>query len=551
MNKKISCQQIPASIIGRIEVTKGASSVLYGPNALGGVINIVTKKGVKGMSGVVSAEGGRGGYGRANATLNYGAENGVSLLGTIDYRSRDHLYFSHDYDPRVAKYKVKGPSGKKKVSEILDDGGRKDNSDLDALTLWTRLGFAPNNNLETYLSLYHFNMERGRPFSDLHNKVITFKGGFSTFGRFDKYKDTGVDFGGRISVTDRWDLRTMAFYHHHEDDYTSYTRSDLKDKIATSTWDDDSWGISLFSDTDLGKFGLLSLTAQYRDDTHKKRKDSGFNWEKSHANTLTLAVEDTIQFGQFTAVLGLAYHDFDAEKIADLKGYTDDIINPMAGLTWTGNNGLKIFGSIAKKTRFPTFRDMEDGGVIYRLSPEQNINYTLGAGYTFFDKSQVVLSGFFNDIKDRIDKNAADEPANIDTAEIYGIELETDTQITSRLSFGLDWVLTHARNTSDDRESKYLTDVPDYTLVAALKYMIPNIETQLILRGTYTDSVIFDTREEEKENNTVVDLSLVKDWHNGFSLGGYIYNLLDADYYQGKGMACNGFDVKVVARYEF
>ena len=549
-NGPLDLQQIPAGIIGRIEVTKGASSVLYGPNALGGVVNIVTKKGVKGTSGVVSVEGGRGGYGRGTATLNYGAENGFSVLGSIDYRTRDDLYFSDDHDPREASIRFRGPSDGRPNPRVIDAGDKKDNSDLESLNLWTRMGYEPSENLELYTSLYYFEMERGRPFSDVHNRVFNFPGGFSTFGRFDEYKDTGIDFGGRYSINKQWNLRAMAFYHSHVDDYTSYVSEDLETKIATSTWDDDAWGVSLFSDTDLGKYGLLSFSVQYRDDRHQDRDDVDLDWEYSESSTLTFAVEETLQIGQFTGILGLAYHDFEVDRIANLDGYSKSSFDPMAGLTWTGQSGLEIFGSVAKKTRFPTFADMEDNNQLYRLDPEENINYSLGVKHRIANRVNVALSGFFNDIDNRIGE-INDEPANIDEAEIYGLELETRTKVTDRLSFGFDSVFIRARNKSEDRTSKYLEDVPEYTIGASINYMIPVIETRIVLKGTYKDSVIFSTDTEEKEYSTVVDLSLIKDWPNGFSLGGYINNLFDADYYEGKGMASNGFDFKMVARYEF
>lgn len=549
-NGPLDLQQIPAGIIGRIEVTKGASSVLYGPNALGGVVNIVTKKGVKGTSGVVSVEGGRGGYGRGTATLNYGAENGFSVLGSIDYRTRDDLYFSDDHDPREASIRFRGPSDGRPNPRVIDAGDKKDNSDLESLNLWTRMGYEPSENLELYTSLYYFEMERGRPFSDVHNRVFNFPGGFSTFGRFDEYKDTGIDFGGRYSINKQWNLRAMAFYHSHVDDYTSYVSEDLETKIATSTWDDDAWGVSLFSDTDLGKYGLLSFSVQYRDDRHQDRDDVDLDWEYSESSTLTFAVEETLQIGQFTGILGLAYHDFEVDRIANLDGYSKRSFDPMAGLTWTGQSGLEIFGSVAKKTRFPTFADMEDNNQLYRLDPEENINYSLGVKHRIANRVNVALSGFFNDIDNRIGE-INDEPANIDEAEIYGLELETRTKVTDRLSFGFDSVFIRARNKSEDRTSKYLEDVPEYTIGASINYMIPVIETRFVLKGTYKDSVIFSTDTEEKEYSTVVDLSLIKDWPNGFSLGGYINNLFDADYYEGKGMASNGFDFKMVARYEF
>jgi len=549
-NGPLDLQQIPASIIGRIEVTKGASSVLYGPNALGGVVNIITQKGVKGVSGVVTAEGGRGGYGRGAATLNYGAKTGFSVLGTIDYHNRDDLYFSNDYEPKETSIRYKGTPDGRPRPRVVDEGGEKDNSDMESLNLWTRLGYSPNEKFELYTSLYHFDMERGRPLSDVHNQVFNFSDGYSSFGRYDEYKDTGVDFGGKLSINKLWDLRVMAFYHNHKDDYTSYVSEDFEEVIATSTWDDDSYGMSFFSDTDLDRLGKLSISVQYRDDSHKQRDVAGGDWEDSESSTTTFAVEDTIAFGQFTAVFGLSYHDFEADKIADLSGYSDESFNPMAGLTWTGQSGIEIFSSIAKKTRFPTFSDMEDHGTIYRLDPETNINYTLGAKYLFVNRIHVTISGFFNDIDDRIGE-LNDEPANIDEVEIYGIELVTDTQITDRLSVGADYVYTHARNKSDERDSDFLEDIPEHTLGADLNYMIPMIETRFVFRGTYKDSVIFNSDDEKKEYNMVVDMSLIKDWDNGISLGGHITNLFDADYYDGKGMACDGFNLKIVARYEF
>lgn len=550
-NGPLDLQQIPASIIGKIEVTKGASSVLYGPNALGGVVNIITRKGIKGTAGSVSAEGGLGGYHRGAATLNYGAENGFSILGTVDYRKRDTLNFSDDYEPRETKIRYKGAPDGRPNPRIVDDGDKKDNSDLESLNLWTRLGFAPTEQLEMYASLYRFDMERGRPFSDVHNKVFNFDDGFSTFGRYDEYVDTGADVGGKISLNDWWDLRAMAFYHSHQDEYTSYVSEDLAQKIATSTWDDDSYGLSFFSDTNLDRFGELSVSVQYREDKHKQRPNGDYPWEDSESSTLTFAAEDTLSFGQFTTVLGLAYHDFDAKKIAGLDGYTDDSIDPMAGVTWTSENGVQIFGSIAKKTRFPTFSDMEDSNQIYRLDPEKNINYSLGTKYCFFDKAHVALSGFYNDITDRIGEDVDEKPVNIDEAKIYGIELETNTDITDRISMGLNYVYTHARNESADRESDYLEDVPENMFHASLGYMIPKIETRFIVRGTYKGGMIYNTDDEEKEYIAVVDLSLIKNWDNGFSLGGHIYNLFDQDYYDGKGMACNGFDCKVVVQYDF
>ena len=45
----LNLDSIPTDNVAKIEIQKGVSSVLYGPNALAGVINIITKKGPNGL----------------------------------------------------------------------------------------------------------------------------------------------------------------------------------------------------------------------------------------------------------------------------------------------------------------------------------------------------------------------------------------------------------------------------------------------------------------------------------------------------------------------
>lgn len=47
---------IPAALIERVEIVRGPASVLYGGSAMGGVINVITKKGTGPMQGSLSAE---------------------------------------------------------------------------------------------------------------------------------------------------------------------------------------------------------------------------------------------------------------------------------------------------------------------------------------------------------------------------------------------------------------------------------------------------------------------------------------------------------------
>lgn len=60
--------------IEQIEIVRGAQSVLYGSDAIGGVINIITKKGTQTPQGHISVEGGSYNTFKENAGFSFGGE---------------------------------------------------------------------------------------------------------------------------------------------------------------------------------------------------------------------------------------------------------------------------------------------------------------------------------------------------------------------------------------------------------------------------------------------------------------------------------------------
>ncbi|PID74586.1 MAG: hypothetical protein CSB28_02500, partial [Desulfobacterales bacterium] len=135
--------------------------------------------------------------------------------------------------------------------------------------------------------------------------------------------------------------------------------------------------------------------------------------------------------------------------------------------------------------------------------------------------------------------------------EIYGTEISSDTKISERLNLGLSYVYTRARNTSEKRKSDLIEDVPEHQAIAKISYLIPGIETTLNVNGSLKIDNVIDDRDETLEDSFVIDVSLLKTFTSGLTLGGYVSNLLDEDYYEGNGMASNGINFKVLARYEF
>ena len=68
--------EIPVEEIDHIEIVRGGVSALYGPNAISGVINIITKRAVTNDQPVISAGYEGGSYGRNIFRGSVGAKNG-------------------------------------------------------------------------------------------------------------------------------------------------------------------------------------------------------------------------------------------------------------------------------------------------------------------------------------------------------------------------------------------------------------------------------------------------------------------------------------------
>lgn len=80
--------QIPLDQIERIEIVRGAGSVLYGDNAVGGVINIITKKPEKPFSAKAEVVGGSYGYHKESGSVG-GKWGPISAILNAGYSATD------------------------------------------------------------------------------------------------------------------------------------------------------------------------------------------------------------------------------------------------------------------------------------------------------------------------------------------------------------------------------------------------------------------------------------------------------------------------------
>ena len=95
-NAGVDLNNIPAGAIQRVEVLKDGASAIYGTDAIGGVINFITRKDYQGFDVNVSvANTQEGGAGKKTLSLSGGhgdlAKDGFNLFGVLDMQKLDAL----------------------------------------------------------------------------------------------------------------------------------------------------------------------------------------------------------------------------------------------------------------------------------------------------------------------------------------------------------------------------------------------------------------------------------------------------------------------------
>ncbi len=502
---KLNLNQIPTDIVSKIVITKGAPSVLYGANKLAGVINIITKKPSERPSASANLEVGEKRYNRES--ISHGMKIGIfNYWFNYLHRERDGWRMSDDFKPRMGKI-IRKPGGT--TEAIIEDGGFRDNSDFKSDSLWAKMGIEPNPGSEYYLNFHLVDSEFGMPPSIDETKIFTTRPCFSQFSRFKRYDDWGVDLTGKQKIIDQLTLKANLFYHNHRDDYVSYDDQYFTTPIATSTYKDYFVGGSFFTDYELLEWDTLRFAFHYRLDSHKDRDDTYLPFAQSRSTTGTIALEDEVNpLEDLSITAGLGYNWFAIEKAQENQTDketgdfidqvsldtppTKDVFDPMIGAVYALKDSTRLFASVARTTRFPTLQQLFSGrSGNPDLTAEKSINYTIGASRPIFDICRVELALFHHEVSDWISRNAPGPEGvyqNWAKAEMYGLEFTAEVNPLKNLTFKLGYTYNHARDTSPGRVTDHLTYVPENKVDALIRYIVPDLKTEINLTGVYVDS---------------------------------------------------------------
>ncbi|WP_431048413.1 TonB-dependent receptor [Roseateles sp. L2-2] len=92
----VDLNNIPAAAIERVEVLLDGASAIYGTDAIGGVVNFITRKDYQGVQlDVYAGKTGEGGAGKRTASIAAGhgdlARDGFNVMGVLDFQKTDAL----------------------------------------------------------------------------------------------------------------------------------------------------------------------------------------------------------------------------------------------------------------------------------------------------------------------------------------------------------------------------------------------------------------------------------------------------------------------------
>ncbi|MCD4811486.1 TonB-dependent receptor, partial [bacterium] len=515
---------LPVDNIERIEVIRGAASALYGGNAMGGVINIITKTPERFEA---SATAGYGTYGTRRYRFSIGDRfaNKFSLRIGYEEESTD----GYETTPVVKTISTAGAgtiSGGYAMDDkygdpkkwVVGDKG-KNNAEKRNLNGKVTFDFSDTGNLAFAVLSGRHEYDYGPP-----NTLM------GTFGNNTEYPNTGpgqrtkykLNPNNFISYTgigrNETDIYTLTFkelfgpvqFHAQAGTARIDDRYITESGGSTKTYYDSpgslkitenkTWFSELSADVPLGESHLLTFGVSYR--TNKSdTKDYNVPYYRSYSGKSdstfysggkdkiwAVFVQDEWNIAEpLTLYIGGRY---DAWKVCDgasgvpgseteYDSNTESEFSPKASVVWKALPDTTLKASVGHAFRPPNlyelYRTWKSGATTYQsnpnLKPEKVWTYEAGVDQYFFDKkTRLSLTGYQNGIEDliyyKID-GATKKRINAGKARTYGLEFEVSQQITDWLTTWGNYTWTQAEITDNptdpESENKRIAGIPKTT----------------------------------------------------------------------------------------
>ena len=521
--------RITASMIERIEIVKGSMSTLYGSDAIGGVINIITKKIDKNVSTLDLKYGSNGDGDAVNKNVNFTNRGSVDKLRYKINTSIDDTT-PYKINKSYTQQAINPSSGADLNGNSLDNiSGNYDvtyKDEATVKTIGTRLEYDFSDNFTAGLDLSYFTEDREGQY--LGNASAT-SGGLITntpVNSEDKNRRIDISSDFKYLINDDLSMNTKVYRSYYKKrNYTDpltfdgATNTKFSANVTIDTLESDLTYI-------LNDSNIITTGLEYR----KETRDSGaINPDASSSEFITkvvnyksLFIQDEIEISDtLNAIVGTRY---------DNISNADNKITLQAGLVKEIAEDTSIRANYAQGYRTPDIAELYVVSMYYKgakrygsevintiktesydLKPEQSQTFELSLSNKYENLSSV-FTIFNNKVKDKIDLVSYNDSSsstkyytseNIDQVDIKGAEVSFDYDLNKDIDLGLN--ATYLK-TEDESTGKELTYTPDISASFSVNYKITNdLNTNLMLRyigEQYSNS----TNTEQTNDYTLVDL---------------------------------------------
>nr|WP_320193620.1 TonB-dependent receptor [uncultured Desulfobacter sp.] len=511
--------------IARIKVSYGNHSVLYGQGGLGGVINIITKKGTKGITGGLSADIDERGNMTAKGDIS-GGNDWVDYFVSTSRQDSDGFILSNSFDD---------------TSE--EDGGIRENSDYFRESFFTNLGVTASDSFRFGIVAGVSNGEFGQPPSTINDKSDP----YAKSPKYDRVEDydghfaqlsIGYDPGGLFS------LRAWGYLNENDeqlvrydnDEYSAITKNNNYDK----TDETDVIGATVqgfFNFDTLGQLGV-SLNAETDSYDSNGLYGNGNPIAISHDLSLYAAAMEyeATFFERLGVVAGYSHHWQNKDQ-----GNDDDQGAWLTGVSFDLAQNTRLRASYARKIRFASIKNLYDADAGNEdLETETSDNYEIGVTQLLPYGIMADFALFQNNVKDYIQKveqpSGDDLYENFDEYRFKGVELFLSKQF-SNAGASLGYSYMDAENKSEGATFEDLEYRPvhkftlegnyafDFGLIAyaSLMYLTDQVYDGDSDQGDLGDITLVDLKIEQRVYKEICSVYL------GVS------NLFDEDYEESYG----------------
>ncbi|MFZ6679108.1 TonB-dependent receptor plug domain-containing protein [Undibacterium sp. Tian12W] len=449
--------------LAAIQLAKGFSSMAYGPNTLGGAINLISRKPRAALEGDAIVSLGSGS--ERQAAVNLGGKQGIWYWQTaLSYLQSDTFSLSGDFVPTSS-----------------ENGGSRNNAYRKDSKFSFKLGLTPNAGDEYAISYYKQNGEKGQPPSTVPAAARYWK--WPYWDKESLYFISNITLGEHESVK-------LRLYHdsygNEVDTYTNDSYTTLKTSgsgsVSTgrSIYDDHTNGASLTLESTRLSSHTLRLIGHYKADEHKELDGVGTLNTRFKDVLMSIAAEDNIQLSQSLLLsLGLGRHELRPDSVFSLGNpyslpRTQSASDAQAGLFYTLSNSARLYGSIAQKNRLTTLKDRYSqrlGTFIENpdLQPERALNMEVGYQGQPWQGAKAEAAVFYSDVSNKIQTVAnvvgtKSQMQNAGKVRISGIEAGLSSSVNQWLELGGNYTFTDLNNISNP--ATRLTDIPRHKLTA-------------------------------------------------------------------------------------